>query len=61
MKYIFGKIKSVKKFYSECKEILQLGGRNLLLLSRKLRHNFYVMILQRKNKSHFCFYKNFHD
>ena len=24
MKYIFGKIKSVKKFYSECKEILQL-------------------------------------
>ena len=23
MKYIFGKIKSVKKFYSECKEILQ--------------------------------------
>ena len=24
MKYFFGKIKSVKKFYSECKEILQL-------------------------------------
>lgn len=24
MKYIFGKIKSVKKIYSECKEILQL-------------------------------------
>ena len=24
MKYIFGKIKSVKKFYSECKEIIQL-------------------------------------
>ena len=23
MKYVFGKIKSVKKFYSECKEILQ--------------------------------------
>ena len=40
MKYIFGKIKSVKKFYSECKEILQYGGHNQLLLSRKLRHNF---------------------
>ena len=26
MKYIFGKIKSVKLFYSGCKENLQLGG-----------------------------------
>ena len=30
MKYIFGKIKSVKKIYSECKEILQLGGHSPL-------------------------------
>ena len=55
MKYIFGKIKSVKKFYSECKEILQLDGRNQLLLSRKLRHNFYVMILQQKTKVIYIF------
>ena len=61
MKYIFGKIKSVKKFYSECKEILQLGGHNQLFLSRKLRHDFYVMILKRQNNSHFGFYKNFHN
>ena len=55
MKYIFGKIKSVKKFYSECKEILQLGGHNQLLLSHKLRHDFYVMILQQKKQKSFLF------
>ena len=34
MKYIFGKIKSVKKFYSECKEILQF--EKLYLITKRL-------------------------
>ena len=34
MKYIFGIIKSVKKFYSECKEILQF--EKLYLITKRL-------------------------
>ena len=46
MKYIFGKIKSVKKFYSECKEILQF--EKLYLITKRLVkvfQYFYYKIL----------------
>ena len=46
MKYIFGIIKSVKKFYSECKEILQF--EKLYLITRqlvKVFQYFYYKIL----------------
>ena len=46
MKYIFDKIKSVKKFYSECKEILQF--EILYLITKrmvKVFQYFYYKIL----------------
>ena len=46
MKYIFGKIKSVKKFYSECKEILQFEKFYLITKRMvKVFQYFYYKIL----------------
>ena len=54
MKYIFGKIKSVKKFYSECKEILQSTCNSCVscfpILIKKLEKS-KKMILFRLEKS----------